>query len=91
MQWETEDQIQNRKTVDKRGPQSDKAYIREVLEDIATSKNILVINDEAHHAWRSSPEMKRKKRTLKKEGIDVDQATKWIEKLRSHSSHDRNS
>ena len=81
LQWETKEQIDKRKSVDKRGPKGDKAYIREVLEDMAKANHILVINDEAHHAWRSSPEMKRKKQSLKKEGINIDQATKWIEGL----------
>ena len=81
LQWETEEKIQKKKGVDKRGPKSDRAYVKEVLEDMAQAKNILVINDEAHHAWRSPPEIKRKKRALQKEGIDVDQATKWIEGL----------
>src|SRR5229473_1689655 len=52
LDWESEERIAKRKTVDKRGALSDEAYVREVLGDMATAQNIVVINDEAHHAWR---------------------------------------
>ena len=38
--------------MDKRGAKSDEAYVREVLGEMAAARNLLVINDEAHHAWR---------------------------------------
>ena len=38
--------------MDKRGAKSDEAYVREVLGEMACASNLLVINDEAHHAWR---------------------------------------
>ena len=80
LQWETEEQIEKRKSPDKRGVKSDYAYTREVLEDLAVSKNIVVLNDEAHHAWRYRSEMKIKKSDdLTKE--DIEKATKWIEGL----------
>ncbi len=80
LQWETEEQIEKRKGPDKRGVKSDYAYTREVLEDLAASKNIVVLNDEAHHAWRHRSEMKIKKTDdLTKE--DIEKATKWIEGL----------
>ena len=60
--------------MDKRGAKSDEAYIREVLEEMASARNIVVINDEAHHAWRTPAESKVK--GLKKE--DIEEATKWI-------------
>lgn len=50
--WESEEQIKKRKSVDKRGAKSDEAYTREVLGEMANAHNLLVINDEAHHAWR---------------------------------------
>lgn len=50
--WETEEKVRKRKSVDKRGPMSDEAYTREVLEEMESARNFLVINDEAHHAWR---------------------------------------
>ena len=60
LDWETEEQIAKKKSVDKRGAKSDEAYVREVLGEMATARNILVINDEAHHAWRLPAESKVK-------------------------------
>ena len=74
LNWETEEQIAKKRGVDKRGVQSDKAYVREVLEDMATARNLLVINDEAHHAWRVAPGANVR-------GIDKntrEEATKWV-------------
>jgi type III restriction enzyme len=58
--WDTEQALAKKKGVDKRGAKSDEAYVREVLGDMARARNILVINDEAHHAWRKNPEIKAK-------------------------------
>ncbi|MEI2761980.1 MAG: hypothetical protein V9E95_07025 [Methanothrix soehngenii] len=44
------------------------------MGELATAKNLLVINDEAHHAWRVPAESKFK--GLKKE--DIEEATKWV-------------
>jgi type III restriction enzyme len=74
LNWETDEKLAKKKSVDKRGAKSDEAYVREVLEEMAGSKNIIVINDEAHHAWRVPAESKIK--GLKKE--DIEEATKWI-------------
>ena len=74
LNWETEEKLKKRRTVDKRGAKSDEAYVRDVLGEMAKSKNIVVINDEAHHAWRIPPGNSTR-------GIDkseVEQATKWI-------------
>ena len=74
LNWETEDQITRKRSVDKRGAKSDEAYVRDVLGDMARAKNLLVINDEAHHAWRVPAESKVK-------GVakaDIEEATKWV-------------
>jgi len=58
----------------KKGPQSDEAFTREVLKELASVSNLLVINDEAHHAWRVPP-----KTTVK--GIskdEIEEATQWV-------------
>lgn len=76
--WETEDQIKRKHTVDKRGAKSDESYTREVLGEMANSKNIIVINDEAHHAWRVNPEALGKytrERDLRDSALE---ATVWI-------------
>lgn len=74
LNWDTEERIAKKKSVDKRGAKSDEAYVREVLGEMANAKNIVVINDEAHHAWRVPAESKVK--GVKKE--DIEEATKWI-------------
>ncbi|MCY3629475.1 MAG: DEAD/DEAH box helicase family protein [Bacteroidetes bacterium] len=74
LNWETEEQIAKKRGVDKRGAQSDEAYVREVLGQMASARNLLIINDEAHHAWRIP-------RGAKVKGIGknvVEEATKWV-------------
>ena len=74
LNWETEEQIARKRSVDKRGAKSDEAYARAVLDKMATARNLLVINDEAHHAWRVPAESKVK-------GVakaDIEEATKWV-------------
>ncbi len=74
LNWESEEQIAKKKGVDKRGTMSDEAYVRSVLGEMATARNIVVINDEAHHAWRVPAESKIK--GVSRE--DIDEATKWV-------------
>ncbi len=72
--WETEEQVKKRRSVDKRGARSLEAYVRDVLGELARARNLLVINDEAHHAWRL-PAGGLAKGVAKE---DVDEATKWV-------------
>ena len=74
LNWETEERIAKKRGVDKRGPKSDAAYVRDVLGDMASARNLLVINDEAHHAWRL-PAGGKVKGVLKS---TVEEATKWV-------------
>ncbi|MGB7159141.1 MAG: DEAD/DEAH box helicase family protein [Tepidisphaeraceae bacterium] len=72
--WESEAKLAKKKGVDKRGARSDDAWLRDVLDDMAKARSLVVINDEAHHAWRIPAGV-----TLK--GIsreDKEEATKWI-------------
>ena len=74
LDWETDEQVARKRSVDKRGAKSDEAYVRDVLGEMSRARNLLVINDEAHHAWRtpSSPNLR---------GIpkgDIEEATRWI-------------
>ncbi len=74
LNWESAEQIGKKRSVDKRGAKSDEAYVRDVLGEMAGARNLLVINDEAHHAWRVPAESKVK-------GVakaDIEEATKWI-------------
>lgn len=62
----------------KKGRESDEAFTRRVLGDFSNTRNIIVINDEAHHAWRVNPEAVGKyirQRDLKDSAIE---ATIWI-------------
>ena len=74
LNWESEEKLRKKKSVDKRGAKSDEAYVREVLGELAASRNLVVINDEAHHAWRVPAESKI--RGVKKE--EIEEATKWV-------------
>ena len=74
LNWESEERIAKRRSVDKRGTKSDEAYVREVLGDLARARNILVINDEAHHAWRV-PAKSKVRGVVKGE---IEEATKWV-------------
>ncbi len=74
LNWESEEKIKKKKGVDKRGAKSDEAYTREVLGDMANARNLIVINDEAHHAWRVPAQSKIA--GVRKE--EIDEATKWV-------------
>ena len=74
LNWESEEKIAKRRSVDKRGAKSDEAYVRDVLGEMANARNILVINDEAHHAWRVPAESKVK--GVSKD--EIEEATKWV-------------
>ena len=50
--WESEEKLAKKPTVDKRGAWSDGYYARRILGDVGKSGRLVVINDEAHHAWR---------------------------------------
>ncbi|GAB4371085.1 MAG: DEAD/DEAH box helicase family protein [Calditrichia bacterium] len=76
--WETEEQIKKRRSVDKRGVKSDEAYTREVLGEMANARNILVINDEAHHAWRVNLEAAGKYLRQRDLKDSAEEATVWI-------------
>ena len=87
--WESAEALAKKKSVDKRGPLSDEAYARSVLEELSTAHQILVINDEAHHAWRKNPEVKISLHGQeRKEYVEnEEQATVWIGGLdRIHSA-----
>lgn len=78
LSWDSEEQIKKKRSVDKRGVKSDEAYTREVMCEMANARNLLVINDEAHHAWRVNWEAEGKylrQRDLKDSAAE---ATIWI-------------
>ncbi len=69
------------RSVVKKGSESDEAFTRRVLGKLAAYKDIVVINDEAHHAYRKPAELKISKKDAASLGIDLDEATRWIEGL----------
>lgn len=76
--WDSEEQILKRRSVDKRGAKSDEAYTREVLGEMASARNLLVINDEAHHAWRVNWEAEGKYLRSRDLKDSAEEATVWI-------------
>lgn len=76
--WDSEEQIKKRRSVDKRGAKSDEAYTREVLGEMANARNLLVINDEAHHAWRVNWEAEGKYLRSRDMKDSAEEATVWI-------------
>ncbi len=69
------------RSVVKKGPESDETFTRRVLGRLADHKNLIVINDEAHHAYRIPAEVKISKKQAAEQGIDLEEATRWVEGL----------
>ena len=72
------------RSVVRKGRESDEAFARRVLGKLGTSasaRDLLVINDEAHHAYRIPAEAKLSKKDAAEMGLDLDEATRWIEGL----------
>lgn len=69
------------RSVVKKGRESDEAYARRVLGPLADCRDIVVINDEAHHAYRKPADIKISKKEAEALGLDLDEATRWIEGL----------
>ena len=84
--WDTQEKIDAKiekgqiRSVDKRKRMeiSGEAYIRQVMGDMANAKNIIVLNDEAHHAWRLNPEAEGKYQRMGSNKDSADEATIWI-------------
>jgi len=72
--WESDERLAKRRSVDKRGAKSDEAYVREVLGELAAARNLLVVNDEAHHAWR----VPAGEKVAGVSKAEVEEATKWV-------------
>lgn len=72
---------ETQRSVVKKGQESDEAFTRRVLGKLAGEKDLLIINDEAHHAYRVPAEAKISKKQAAEQGIDLDEATRWIEGL----------
>jgi type III restriction enzyme len=70
------------KSVVQRGVESDTAFCRRVLKELGSKQNILVINDEAHHAYRPAPLPEELREQLSDEEIaEREEATVWVSGL----------
>jgi len=62
----------------KKGEESPEAFTKRVLTDFSVAKNILVINDEAHHAWRTNINAEGKYQRVDEDKDSAEIATVWI-------------
>jgi type III restriction enzyme len=70
------------RSVVQRGAESDSAFCRRVLKELGEKRNILVINDEAHHAYRPAPLGEEVKAQLSPDEIaEREEATVWVSGL----------
>lgn len=84
--WDTQEKLNTKiekgqlRSVDKRRQTeiSGEAYTRQVLGEMANASNILVINDEAHHAWRVNLKATGKYRRIGAEKDSAEEATIWV-------------
>lgn len=72
-----------KRSVVKRGRESDAAFCRRVLAGLSTSGRILVLNDEAHHAYRFAEDTK----ASRAEAEELREATIWIDGLEKVHRH----
>jgi len=84
--WDTQDKLDAKikkgqlRSVDKRkrAEISGEAYVRQVLGEMSNARNIIVLNDEAHHAWRINPEAVGKYKRIGSGKDSAEEATIWI-------------
>ena len=69
-----------KRSVRRRGPEGDAAFCRRVVEGkLGRKRRLLVLNDEAHHAYRRAPGARVKQRG--EEATEAERATVWIDGL----------
>ena len=84
--WDSQDKIDAKvekgylRSVDKRQRMeiSGEAYVRNVLGEMSNARNILVLNDEAHHAWRTNTEATGKYQRTGSNKDSAEEATIWV-------------
>lgn len=72
-----------KRSVLKRGRESDAAFCRRVLTDLSPYGRVMVLNDEAHHAYRFPPDAN----VGKAEADELREATVWIDGLERIHRH----
>lgn len=84
--WDSQEKIDAKvakgqlRSVDKRQRMeiSGEAYVRQVLGEMSNARNIIVLNDEAHHAWRMNPEAVGKYQRTGSDKDSAEEATIWV-------------
>lgn len=66
-----------KRSVLRRGPESDTAFAKRVLRELGEKRRIIVLNDEAHHAWRPPAAL----HLTGEERREAEEATVWIDGL----------
>ncbi|MCS7062527.1 MAG: DEAD/DEAH box helicase family protein, partial [Methylacidiphilales bacterium] len=67
------------RSVVQRGVESDAAFCRRLLKELGSKQNILVINDEAHHAYRPAPLPEELREQLSPDEVaEREEATVWV-------------
>ncbi|MDB4872733.1 MAG: hypothetical protein JWL97_3737 [Gemmatimonadales bacterium] len=72
-----------RRSVVKRGRESDAAFCRRVLTDLSSTGRVLVLNDEAHHAYRFPLDVV----ASREDSEEFREATVWIDGLERVHRH----
>lgn len=72
-----------KRSVVRRGRESDNAFCRRVLTDLSTTGRILVLNDEAHHAYRFPDDVT----VTSSDAEELREATVWITGLERIHRH----
>ncbi len=84
--WDTQEKLDAKiekgqlRSVDKRKriEISGEAYVKQVLGEMSNARNIIVLNDEAHHAWRLNPEAEGKYQRIGSDKDSAEEATIWV-------------
>lgn len=84
--WDTQEKLDAKvekgqlRSVDKRKRTeiSGEAYVKQVLGEMSNARNIIVLNDEAHHAWRVNPEAIGKYTRTGSDKDSAEEATIWV-------------
>lgn len=80
-------EVDPRTGVVQRGDESDPAFCRRTLRELGEKENVLVLNDEAHHAHRPSPIVEKFQQVKlvadEKERLqeEIEEATVWVSAL----------
>jgi type III restriction enzyme len=77
-----------KRSIVKRGRESDSAFVKRVLKELGGAQQILVFNDEAHHAWRPTAPIESASIQQELKGLDryekqeaeefAEEATVWV-------------